>query len=408
MQIGQISLPEVYTNSADFRFFIKWFETALQKICYDIENFYDLYDALRCPQPLLWLLADTMGFKYDDRLPTSFNRLVLLYFMSMIRNRGSKDGIMLAAETNLAQFRIMQEAGTGYINDDNEFVEPNPELFDRLDNTAIPVNSVYVTPHTAAGYIDVVYFSSEQPIDACIEYVRPLGMYLFQSAGVRFDTKTKITIDAKLTDINDMILSIGPTRVGHYSRHDYASMQQVNSDGVPIDDRELAWLRNKKFEGDPSVEAGYHALYSLQLCNNNQIVDSLMQFEQPIFSLGYNPQDADYKVDDRTTPYPDRIMDTIDGVAVKGPQRYLRKGYSSIDEKQNWNLRYDKILDEQLTHQKDGVYDTYTVDEATSAVDVKPDVNPVMSALGDAISLNPTNTKYTKVDEDGKIIVVDE
>ena len=44
------------------------------------------------------------------------------------------------------------------------------------------------------GYIDVVYFSAEKPIDACIEYVRPLGMYCFQNSGVRVDSRTKISI----------------------------------------------------------------------------------------------------------------------------------------------------------------------------------------------------------------------
>ena len=106
MYIENVSLPEVYTNSFDFRTFIKWFTLALSKTEYDIENALDLIDPLNCKSELLWMLADTMGFKYDNRLPVSFNRLVLVYFMSMIRNRGSKDGVTLAAETNLAQFVI--------------------------------------------------------------------------------------------------------------------------------------------------------------------------------------------------------------------------------------------------------------------------------------------------------------
>ena len=104
MNLDHITVPEIYTTSADFRFFLKWFKIALSKVQYDTENLADIYDPLKCPAELLWMLADTMGFKYDDRLPTSFNRLVLMYFMSMIRNRGSKDGMTIAAEVNLAQF----------------------------------------------------------------------------------------------------------------------------------------------------------------------------------------------------------------------------------------------------------------------------------------------------------------
>ena len=181
MQIRDVSVPDVYTDSADFRFFLQWFEAALTKVHYDTENGSDLYDPLRCPAHLLWMLADTMGYKYDDRLPTSFNRFVLLYFMSMIRNRGSKDGVTLAAEANLKQFDIELVAGTGYVNKDGETVEPKDILYDRLEDTSIPVNSVVVTPHTSDGYIDVVYFSDRVPIDACIEYVRPcvFGLHIF-------------------------------------------------------------------------------------------------------------------------------------------------------------------------------------------------------------------------------------
>ena len=160
MKISEIPVPEVYKESADFRFFLKWFETCLSKIKYDTDNMLDLYDPQRCPSNLLWLLADTMGFKYDTRLCTAFNRLVLLYFVSMIRNKGSKTGVTLAAEVNLAQFNI------------NNYGKEKDILYDRLEDTSIPVNSVYVTPHTKEGYIDIVYFSTEKPIDACVEYVR--------------------------------------------------------------------------------------------------------------------------------------------------------------------------------------------------------------------------------------------
>lgn len=218
MKISDISVPEIYKSSADFRFFLKWFELALERIKHDTENIMDLYDPLRCPEQLLWMLGDTVGYKYDSRLPASFNRLVLLYFMSMIRHKGSKDGVTLAAEVNLAQFNLL------------DYGKQSDILLNRLEDTAIPVNSVYVTPHTADGYIEVVYFSEKKPVDACLEYVRPLGMYIFDYAGVRYDGRTKISVDARLTNSNDaqeLGMSIGPTRVGHYRREDYARMQKV-------------------------------------------------------------------------------------------------------------------------------------------------------------------------------------
>ncbi len=412
MNMKSISVPEIYTESQDFRFFIDWFSTALQKIQYDTENFFDLYDPLKCPEDLLWALADTMGFKYDDRLPASFNRLVLMYFMSMIYNRGSKDGVTLAAETNLAQLQILMKAH-GYKTIDNNgedvYVEGNEMLYNRLEDTSIPVNSVYVEPHTPEGFIDVVYFSTVMPIDACIEYVRPLGMFLFQHVGVRYDARTEISVDARLTNSNDLGMSFGPTQVGHYRREDYARLQKtINSE--PDNDtshvRNEVWYRNSKYEDGAGeygsgtfdrsdINPGYRALYSLQLSNNEEIVKSLIH---PIFSLGYGPLSVDVTYPD------DYLVKRVPGSdKVEGYNPYTDPVYPG---KPAVNLRYDRELDESETPSTgENQYDVMTID-ADRSPDIltpRPAPNPIMVSIGDAISLNPENPSYTEVDEDGNI-----
>ena len=405
MRINEIPVPDIYTDSQDFRFFLKWFELALTKVHYDTENGYDLYDPLKCPSNLLWMLADTMGYKYDDRLPASFNRFVLLYFMSMIRNRGSKDGVTLAAEANLKQFDIELLAGTGYMKNDGTVVEPKDILYDRLEDTSIPVNSVSVTPHTAEGYIDVVYFSDRVPTDACIEYVRPLGMYCFQNAGVRMDARTKLSIDARLTNINDVGVSVGPTHVGHYSRTDYARMQRLTVDDlVPghedtmtednlSDTRRNAWYRNADYEGgldDIPVQAktrkfnpGYRTLHSLQLCNNEHIFKSLIpgKEQDPMFGLGWGPQDV-------SVEYPDDfVLPDIQTDSDPGG-RYAP-----------WNLRYDKTREDSIGP------DVYTIDEdrTSNILNPRPAINPIMKVVGDSLSINDTNTNYAvAVSPDGE------
>lgn len=441
MKISDVAVPQVYKEeSADFRFFLKWFETALTKVHYDTENLPDIYDPLKCPDWLLWMLADTMGYKYDDRLPTSFNRLVLVYFMSMIRNRGSKDGVTLAAEVNLKQFDIETVAGIGYEDKNGEFVPPKDILFNRLEDTSIPVNSVYVTPHTPEGYIDVVYFSDRIPTDACIEYVRPLGMYMLQHAGVRMDSRTKISVDARLTDDEDVGLSIGPTHVGHYSREDYARLQKLVEDDLTRDrstqskdserrrsavkdtehlqwrdkatrtaripkgdlshTRRNVWYRNADYEGgldskpvqgpNRKINPGYRAMYSLQLCNNEHIVKSLipskpgeplddqeLREKDQIFGLGWRPQDV-------TTRYPDDFVlpdEEYEPVPVAG----LKHGRIRA-----WNLRYDKAREEAESA------DVWTIedDRSRSVIEPRPAVNPVMKVIGDAISMNSENTQY--------------
>lgn len=449
MQLSDISVPSVYTDeSSDFRFFLNWFIQSLDHVKYDTDHFFDLYDPQRCPAKLLWMLADTMGYKYDDRLPTSFNREVLLYFMSMIRNRGSKDGVTLAAEVNLKQFDINEVAGEGYEDSEGNFVEPNPILYNRLEDTSIPVNSVYVEPHVEKGYIDVVYFSDRKPIDACIEYVRPLGMYLFPHVGVRLDGRTKLSIDARLTDDRDIGMSIGPTHVGHYSREDYARLQKIDEDtdvenmteqsysgnikdqehrvwldkdhtvretkGNLSHTRRNVWYRNSDYEGQSepiqgpnrNIHPGYRALYSLQLCNNEHIVKSLVPYKpgtdeqlhpgddyqgadmrepDKIFGLGWKPQDVE-------TTYPDDYKLPDIEHDWYGYQAY-NNTHGQLSRA--WNLRYDKDREESLGSDVSTIDNNRTKDILTP----RPAVNPIQHKIGDAMNLKDDNTQYMLQDD---------
>lgn len=359
MRFSDVAVPDIYTDSADFRFFLNWFETCLEKVKYDTENLFDCYDFQRCPSSLLWMLGDTIGFKFDDRFCVAYNRLIMMYFMSMIRNKGCRNGIILAAETNLAQFNIQN------------YGEENPIYYYRLEDTSVPVNSVYVSSDNEAGYIDITYFSNEIPKDACLEYVRPLGMYCFEHAGVKVDARTKVSVDARLTNTNDLQVSIGPTHVGHYSRRDYASLQQVTDEGKQFSPNKYkrkgpTWYRNSDAEPDRTrvdILPGYRALYSLQLSNNEHIVKSLLP---PVFSLGLGPQDVG-------THYPD--------------------DYLKIKDDPQYNLRYDRQLDEQYSS------DVYQLEDGSTVVKPIPAVNPVMLELGGAISLNSDNTSYTTTED---------
>ena len=107
MTFSDIPVPEVYRESADFRFFLKWIAICLSSIQYKTDNLINLLDPQRCPSNLLWMLGDTCGYKYDERLSKAFNRLVILYFAKLIRYRGSKTGITFAAQVNLAQFNLI-------------------------------------------------------------------------------------------------------------------------------------------------------------------------------------------------------------------------------------------------------------------------------------------------------------
>ena len=349
MNIRDIPVPEVFLSSSDFRFFIKWFDYALSKIQYDTTNMMDLYDPLRCPKDLLWCLGDTMGYVYDDRLCSAFNRFAMLYFMSLIKYKGSKTGVTMAAEVNLKQ------------KDINAYGEENNINYDRLEDTSIPANSVYVESNIENGYINVIYFTDEKPIDSCIEYVRPLGMYCFQHAGVRIDSLTRISVDARLANATDSLGTIGTTRVGHYSRNDYARLQKMTNEPKrqlnTTDTRALAWARSSTAESAPTVDAGYRALSSLQLANNDHIVNSL--FSKPIFSIGYGP-----------------TVDTVTETDITDPK---------------YNLRYNRTTDMETqysdTSSEPMAVDTLDTNRESTYTDPKPKVDNILLRVGD--SLNP-------------------
>ena len=400
MLLSDISVPEVYKQSADFRFFLRWFEFCLSKVQTDTENLIDLLDPLRCPTALLWMLADTCGYKYDERATVAFNRLVVLNFASLIRNRGSQVGMIYAAELNLKQLDIDKQVKGDSTADPPK--PPRPELSERLEDTSIPVNTANVIVHTALGYIELIYVSEIVPTDVCTEYVRPLGMYCFANAGVQVNTKTKISVDARLTDMNDRKLAtsfppFGPTFVGHYRRSDYASIQkyvgrynrsdyesqQAYEEAIHnLEERKRVWNRNSKYEEEPApreyINPGYRTLYSMQLSNNEHVVKALLpSLEDPeqIFSIGYGPQ----------------------SVEVVYPDDYLKH-----PDEPRYNLRLNRDLEGKYAP------NVYTKDSAESILKPKPAVNPPMAMVGDAISVNYDNTKYTKIDtETGDITVVD-
>lgn len=426
MTFSEIPVPEVYRESADFRFFLRWIELCLTEIQYKTDNLIDLLDPKRCPSNLLWMLGDTCGYKYDERASVAFNRLVIMHFAKLIRYRGSKVGMTLAAELNLDQFHL------------DKYAEENEALSERLEDTTIPVNSVYVSQNVDLGYIDIVYFSENIPKDICIEYVRPLGMYCFTHAGVDVNARTKVSIDARLTNLNDGNLRPGPAFIGHYRRADYASLQQgsvneyrdehgkvISRDFTPTTERHPVYNRNPKYEQTPTIgviDPGFRTLYSLQLCNNEHIVKALLpSMEEPekIFSLGYDPQDAyvHYKAnllnrqrENVQTEDEDNILanrtDRLSQMYAEGgddptffpeievvyPENYLKNGEGPM-----YNLRVDKDYEESLTPR------VYTVESGIPS-SPRPAVNPPMAVLGDSISLNTMNRAYTEYDaKTGKI-----
>lgn len=290
--------PETYwRESEEFQVFLNAIDQAFSETSDKTDRITDNLDPLQVQENLIPLLAHRMGFVYDWRFQPQFNRLVLYHFPSMIYNRGSRTGVTIGALTNLASlgldnmdavsdrefqyfidnFRNAYSRGVEVVDENTGGVAYNgidhnadPKLTvksdavnfeaemraraiteDRLDETTLPNNAVAVSVNSDAllkdsqgrvrfvrnepYYINVVYFSEVVPTDACLEYVRPLGLYLFQQAGVKLSAHNRILIHPSLGDQLADNTRINPNEkfspsiyggIGDYNRPDFSTLQQ--------------------------------------------------------------------------------------------------------------------------------------------------------------------------------------
>ena len=128
------------------------------------------------------------------------------------------------------------------------------------------------------------------------------------------------------------------------------------------DTRARVFKRSSTAETEPTQSAGYRALSSLQLANNEHVVKSL--FSQPIFSIGYNP-----------------VVDTLEDVNINDPE---------YDLKYKYNLRYNRTIDLQTQNpigdNNHLPVDTLDVNRESTPTNPKPKVNGIMAEMGQQIT----------------------
>ena len=97
-------VPNYYEKSTDFQVFLKLLDlmsTAPSEI--DIDHFVDVLSPELCKASLLPLLANYVGYDYDYSEKVSNNRIVIKNWPTMIRKRGSEDGIRMAVALAVSQ-----------------------------------------------------------------------------------------------------------------------------------------------------------------------------------------------------------------------------------------------------------------------------------------------------------------
>lgn len=141
--------PEAYSDSREFRVFLRQLSFLTTVTKYNIDHFPDLYDPDSCPDHMLPLLADLVGYKYNESKSVKSNRQIIKNFPYLIRNRGSDLGIRLAT--------ILSINTSPYVT------------------RSYSSESIVVSVDVPTGVISIYYPDVEVDDWSLIEVVRPVG-----------------------------------------------------------------------------------------------------------------------------------------------------------------------------------------------------------------------------------------
>lgn len=94
-------VPESYSDSRDYRVFLRLASILLSVLRDNISGTPLTYSAEDCPREMLSLLADMVGYKYVDSRDVESNRMIIKYFPHLIRYRGSRVGVKIAAALSI-------------------------------------------------------------------------------------------------------------------------------------------------------------------------------------------------------------------------------------------------------------------------------------------------------------------
>lgn len=184
-------VPEVYSESRDYRVFLKLVGALTSVLKTNIDDFPKLYSADEVPENLLPLLADMVGYLINDKISVNDNRLVVRYFPTMLRYRGSTRGIKLASALSL--------------NTSGKDIK-----YDLSD--------VVIEYDDQTGTINIYYPDPDYIRKDLINYVRPLGStinllpsYIFKNNDV---IDIKADIDSEVEEYNDRRHEVDKSQVG--------------------------------------------------------------------------------------------------------------------------------------------------------------------------------------------------
>lgn len=184
-------VPEVYSESRDYRVFLRLLSVLISVLKDKVDRVPTLYSSDECPKDLLYLLADMVGYNLDSSRTVQSNRMVVSNYPVMLRNRGSRTGLKMAAALSLNS----KSASPSY-SLDNILIEYD---FDK-------------------GLIKIYYPSDEELDFDLIEAVRPIGSRIqYIASTIRKNTEevdVKVDVFKDVDKWNKDRTEVGKSKVG--------------------------------------------------------------------------------------------------------------------------------------------------------------------------------------------------
>lgn len=167
-------VPEVYSESRDYRVFLRLLSVLISVLKDKVDRVPTLYSSNECPKDLLYLLSDMVGYSLDSSRTTQSNRMIISNYPVMLRNRGSRTGLKMAAALSLNS-----KSSSPSYSLDNILIEYD---FDK-------------------GLIKIYYPSDEELDFDLIEAVRPVGSRIqYIASTIRKNTEE---VDVKVDVFKD-------------------------------------------------------------------------------------------------------------------------------------------------------------------------------------------------------------
>lgn len=193
-------LPQVYSNSRDYKALLTLLDIVLNLSKYEIDNIKDLYDPMKCPVKLLPYLAEMVGYEYNNKDSVRENRVIISNFARLIHYRGSELGIKMAAALSL------NSAGK---EDELEGLEFLQVIYDRENGT-----------------IQIFYPDEQSKVRNLMDYVRPVGMSTTMIGAMGFHATEQVGVTTEID------VKVRPFEMGKNNVDSSVNVSEVNVSSV--------------------------------------------------------------------------------------------------------------------------------------------------------------------------------